>query len=104
MINFTSELTTTGARRLPCEEEAVPDELNVVAGIHLAGPAQHRHGGGVASLQSVPTVYPARRVVPPTRADERVVPARSLHQRRSGRRPRSPVAVVEDEVPVDGAD
>ena len=106
MINSTTELTTTGTRRqrLPCEEESIADELLVVAGIHLAGRPEHRHGGGGAALQSVAAVDPARLVVPPSRADKRVVPAHRVHQPRSARRPRLPGAVVEDEVLVERAD
>lgn len=91
-------------RRLPCEEEPISDELQVVAGVHPAGFPQHRHGGRVAAFQFI-TADPIV-VVPPSRADERVVAAGGVHEPISAhrlRRRRRLGAVVEDEVLVERA-
>jgi hypothetical protein len=88
---------------LPCQEESLTDELPVVRWVHVAGPREHGHDGGVASLQEV---VAARHVGAPGDGDQRPVAARRVHEPAAPahRRRRRLRAVVEDHVLVRRAD
>ena len=97
----------TFGRRLPCQEEAVTDELLVVACVRLAILCQHRHDSRTAAVQEVSPVV-GLAVTPPSDASERAVAASRLHKplvrRRCRRRRRRLGAVVQDHFLIDRAD
>ena len=95
----------TFAWRLPCQEEAVTDELLVVACVRLAILCKHRHDSSTAAVQEVSPVV-GLAVAPPSDASKRVVAASRLDKplaRRRCRRRRLG-AVVQDHFLIDGAD